>query len=43
MKTVPVTSETIETARDLGICFGDDPATARRSKPLTAEELPPAE
>jgi len=43
MKTVSVTSETIETARDLGICFGDDPATAQRSKPLVAEELPPAE
>ena len=43
MKTVPVRSETIETARDLGICFGDDPTTALRSSPLMAEELPPAE
>ncbi len=43
MKTVSVTSETIETARDLDICLGDDPATVRRSSAHHAEELPPAE
>ena len=43
MKTVPLRSETIETARDLGICFGDDPAFAHRSSVAKDGELPPVE
>lgn len=29
LKTVPIDSDLIRTARDLGICFGDDPKTAK--------------
>ena len=43
MKLVQMTSDTIETARDLGICFGDDPAAVVRDAPRRAEELPPVE
>jgi ATP-dependent phosphofructokinase / diphosphate-dependent phosphofructokinase len=37
MKTVPLDSDTMKTARDLGICFGDWPGSARRSdEPATS-------
>jgi len=41
IKVVPLASDTLDTARDLGICFGDDPAAA--PAPFVAAGLPPAE
>ena len=43
MKTVPLTSDTVDTARDLGICFGDDPETAPGAAHVRHEALPPHE
>ncbi len=43
MKTVPVASDTVDTARDLGICFGDDPETAPSTSRVRHEHLPPHE
>jgi 6-phosphofructokinase 1 len=41
IKVVPMVSDTLDTARDLGICFGDDPAAVPR--PVVGTGLPPAE
>lgn len=43
MKIVPITSDTVDTARDLGICFGDDPAVAPNGAGGRPEGLPPSE
>jgi 6-phosphofructokinase 1 len=43
MKTVPLNSDTMDTARDLGICFGDDPETAPGAARVRHEQLPPHE
>jgi len=43
MKTVPLTSDTVDTARDLGICFGDDPETAPGTAHVRHDHLPPSE